>query len=321
MNSKTLLVRIALASALLSTAAQAAPISMNESALARGFALPALGELSIPEPGQYSRQFDLDLVNEFFLGQNPSEQMEVDGETVRLAWHFLYGMAPGWNVGVTLPYYIVGGGFMDSSIEGWHRAFGLPNANREARPHNQINYNYTRNGQTLLDAHSSGQGIGDVRVEGGHALTEGLALRAQLKLPTGRAGLLLGNKAYGGALWIDYALPFDIASRFEGYASAGVDYTGKGDVLPELQRNFVPFGGVGLSCRLFSNLAAEVQFAVHGPLYKDSDLAPLKRLGSPLSFGVNYKFSPQIELDVLMQEDTSVYASPDFVLHFAVAMH
>jgi hypothetical protein len=320
MNTKTLLC-IVLSSAVLSIAARAAPISMNESALARGFALPALGELSIPETGQYSRQFDMDLINEFFLGENAAEQMEVDGETVRLAWHFLYGMAPGWNVGVTLPYYIVGGGFLDSSIEGWHRAFGLPNANREARPHNQINYNYTRDGTTLLDMHNSGQGIGDVRVESGHALREGLALRAQLKLPTGRTNLLLGNKAWGGALWLDYALPFDIASRFEGYASAGLDYTGKGDVLPELQRNFVPFGGVGLSCRLFSQLSAEMQWAVHGPLYKDSEMPPLKRFGAPLSFGVNYKFSPQTELDVLVQEDTSVYGSPDFVLHFAVAMH
>jgi hypothetical protein len=316
MSPRTLL----LPALLLAVAAQAAPIATNEAALARGFTLPALGELSLPEPGQFAQQFDLDLINEFFLGDTPGEELEIDGEAARFAWTLRYGIAPGWELGLVLPLYFTGGGFLDSGIESWHDAFSLPNANREDRSHDQIRYRYERNGQTLLDVSDGDSGLGDVRLQAGRVLTDGVALRGQLKLPTGDAASLTGNEAFGGALWLDAALPFDVTSRFEGYAAAGLSYTAEGDVLPELQREFVPFGGLGLSCRLFWQLGATAQIAIHGPLYEDSDLAPLTRIGVPVSFGLNYQLSPETKLEVLVQEDTGIYASPDFVLHFAVAL-
>lgn len=304
----------------LSDAAVAAPISLNEAALARGFALPSLGQLPVPERGHLAQQFELDLVNEFFLDANQQESLETDGETTRLAWRGVYGVAPGWEVGMTIPLYFASGGFLDSSIEGWHRFFNLPNSNRADRPHNQVTYRYTRGEQTLLDVQDSANGFGDVRLQAGRALGETIALRAQLKLPTGSAAHLLGNSAWGTAVWVDYALPFDIGSRFDGFVSAGLGYTGTGDVLPQLQRHFVPFGAAGLSCRLFGAMGASLQYGVHGGLYRNSEMAPLKRLGAPLSFGLNYRLSPQTELEVLVQEDSSIYTSPDFVLHFALAM-
>ncbi len=304
----------------ISDAAVAAPISLNEGALARGFALPAMGQLSVPEPGHLAQQFELDLINEFFLDANQHESLEVDGEAARLAWRGTYGLAPGWAVGLTVPLYLSSGGILDGSIEGWHRFFNLPNSNRADRAHNQVTYHYQRGERTLLDVQDSGAGIGDVRVEAGRALGETVALRAQLKVPTGSAAHLLGNGAWGSAVWLDVALPFDIGSRFDGFVSAGLSYTGKGDVLPQLQRNLVPFGAVGLSCRLFGALGASLQYGVHGGLYRDSEMAPLKRLGAPLSFGLNYRLSPQTQIEVLVQEDSSIYASPDFVLHFALAM-
>jgi hypothetical protein len=82
----------------------------------------------------------------------------------------------------------------------------------------------------------------------------------------------------------------------------------------------IPFGAVGLSCRLFGQLGAALQYAIHGTLYEDSQLAPLDSIGAPLSFGLDYRFANGMRLDALVQEDSSVYASPDFVLHFALTM-
>jgi hypothetical protein len=301
-------------------AAHASPIPLNDAALARGFALPALGQPGIAEPGRLAQQFGLDLVNEFFLGQAQNEQLEIDGEAMRFAWRGHYGIAPGWDIGMTVPFYIAGGGFLDGSIEGWHRFFNLPNANRSDRGHNRFRYQYDRNGQTLLEVSDSGSGLGDVRLEAGRAIGEWLALRAQVKLPTGSVSHLLGNKAWGGALWADFPFPFATGSRFDGFLSAGLSYTAEGDVLPQLQKQFVPFAAVGLEYRLLGNLGAAVQFAVHGALYENTDFAPLARMGAPLSFGLNYRLSPGTKIEVLIQEDAAIYASPDFVLHFAVSM-
>lgn len=301
-------------------AAAAAPISMNEAALARGFALPALGQPDVIQRGRTADQVDLDLINEFYLGDNAHEMLVLDGEAARLGFRLRYGVAQDWEVGLALPYYIVGGGFLDSTIETWHRWFSLPNANRNLRPHNQFDYHYERDGETLLDAHNSANGIGDLRLQAGRALLDGVVARAELKLPTGSASHLMGNRAVGGALWVDAAIPFPEDSRFAGFVSGGVSYTARGDILADQQKNFVPFAGLGLSARLIGSFGAEAQIDVHGSLYRDSELQPLHNIGAPLSFGVFYAKPGQPRIDLLIQEDTSVYVSPDFVLNLSLSM-
>jgi len=300
--------------------AAAAPIAMNEAAIARGFALPALGDGPLPDRGRLTQQFDLDFINEFFLGNSSRDSLETDGEAERLAWRGRYGIAPRWEVGLTVPFYFTSGGFLDSTIESWHHFFGLPNANRADRPDRQIVYRYTRDGVTLLDVHDSAEGIGDLRLQAGYAASDLIVIRTQLKLPTGSSSHLLGNGAVGGATWVDFTMPFPAGSRFSGFASAGLSYNATGDVLAPLQRHVIPFGAVGLSCRLFGELSAAVQYAIHGKLYENSTLAPLDSIGAPLSFGLDYRFTNQMRLEALIQEDSSVYASPDFVLHFALTV-
>ncbi|HZP11732.1 MAG TPA: DUF3187 family protein [Nevskiaceae bacterium] len=293
---------------------------MNEAALARGFALPALGQPDILERGHFAKQVDLDLINEFFLGDNAHETLILDGEAARLGFRLRYGVAQDWEVGLALPYYIVGGGFLDSTIETWHRWFSLPNANRDQRPHNQLDYRYERDGETLLDAHSSANGIGDLRLQAGRALLDGVVARAELKLPTGSASHLMGNRAVGAALWVDAAIPFPEDSRFGGFVSGGLSYTARGDILEDQQKTFVPFAGLGLSARLIGNFGAEAQIDVHGALYRDSELQPLHNIGAPVSFGVFYAPARSPRIDLLIQEDASVYVSPDFVLNLSLSM-
>jgi hypothetical protein len=321
MSTRFLMVPPLLIAAFLApAAAQAAAITGNEAALARGFALPALGELDLPDPGRFAQQLDLDLINEFVLIEAPGEFIELDGETKRLGWRLRYGAGNGWELGLTLPYYFQGGGSLDSGIENWHDFFGLPNGNREQRPRNQNRYRYVRDEQTLLDVNDAGDGFGDLRLQAGHALVEGAVLRAQLKLPTGDAGRLTGNEAVGAALWVDTTLSFATGSRWEGYASAGLSYNADGEVLADLQRNYLPFAGLGLSVMLLPSLSAVAQVAVHGPLYRDSELDALDAVGVPISFGFSYRLTPETELELLVQEDASVYASPDFVLHLGLAL-
>jgi hypothetical protein len=82
----------------------------------------------------------------------------------------------------------------------------------------------------------------------------------------------------------------------------------------------VPFAGLGLSARLIGNFGAQARIDVHGRLYGDSELQPLTNVGAPVSFGVFYAPAHRARIDLLVQEDASVYVSPDFVINLSVSM-
>lgn len=295
-----------------------APFS-NNGALARGFALPALGRAFVAsdESPAYS-EFTLDFINEYHREGTPAtEEILLDGESVRAAYGLRGGFAETWEWNLDVLVYVQGGGFGDDLIEGWHETFGLPNGGRESRAQDQYEYRYTRNGTDLLKVTESGTRFGDVTLGLGWQWMEASTLRLQFKLPTGDSERLSGGNA-GVALWTDRAIPFAEDGRWSGYLSAGGSFNDEGEVLPQQQRSFIGFGGLGLRVRLYNSLQAYTQFYLHSPLYSDSELAPLTRLGAPAAFGLSWAVGEGAVFDLAFQEDLSVAASPDFSLRFGL---
>jgi Protein of unknown function (DUF3187) len=72
-----------------------------------------------------------------------------------------------WEWGVQIPYVGYDGGSLDSFIEDWHAAFGLPKGGRNNAPRNRLNFFYQRNGVTQLSLTNASAGIGDVRLTAG----------------------------------------------------------------------------------------------------------------------------------------------------------
>ncbi len=282
----------------------------NASALARSFALPALGDARVLKSGEGDLRTTLDFANEYVKeGACPLECILLDGETARLSLNYRYGLGNGWELGANLPVLNRSGGVLDGWIQQWHGWFGLPTGGREQAADGQYAFRYQHNGVTELDATETGTCLGDASITVGRALGWDASLRGMAKLPTGDAQGLCGGNA-GGALWFDAALP--VTGPWSAFVAAGYSMNARSDVLGDQQNRGVPFGGAGLLLPLTDDVRIHAQIQLHGRLYKGSSLSPLERIGAPLTLGLNIRASKRVELDLGFQEDPSVNASPDF---------
>jgi hypothetical protein len=289
--------------------------TFNQAALSQGFALPVVGETTVLEAGASRSLWTLDLSSEYHEDQAGTESLTLDGETTRLAWRYTQG-AGGWEWGFELPVVHVGGGFMDSFIEGWHDFFGLPNGGREFAPRDRYQYRYERDGAVVLDRSEEGWALGDVRLSAGWAVSETMVLRGELKLPTGDEDKLTGG-VLGGAVWADWALPR--TNGWSGFLSLGLSANDNSDVLEDQQKTLIPFGGIGMSYRLFEPLEVGVQYVMHGALYDDTEIDALKKPGGQLVFGGRW-LGAGWGLDLAVQEDIITHSSPDFSIHVGLRL-
>lgn len=289
----------------------------NEAGFSRGTALPLLGEARVLDDGQRTFSLSTDWSNEYVSAGNARESLLIDSESERVSFELRQGVAPGVELGITVPLLFTGGGALDSVIESWHEAFGLPNGGRQRRPQDRYAVQYVRDGQTLIDLDHGSRGLGDVELSAGFALRPDFAFRAMAKLPTGRGSRLLGGNA-GGAFWFDYN-PFEGIDRWFGYLSAGASYNEQVHYLGAQQQQLIGLGGVGLGYRLLPALALITQFNVQTPLYKDAALKALDGPGGQLAFGGRIRLNPRLALDLGVQEDVLLSSSPDFSVHLGLA--
>jgi len=294
-------------------AAEAAPFafsSFNQGALARFAPLP------VPEaatPGAGAR-VSLDWTSENLLSQSGSEQIRLDGETLRLGLQYRAPWA-GLLWSLELPLLVTGGGVLDSSIETWHRWFGLPNGGREQIPRNEYRYQYLRDGATVFDIDGGDTAIGDLRVGAARCGDQG-CLRAMLQLPTADADRLLGG-GLGASLWYERGYALDAARRWTGAVAGGAGVVRAEGPLQDQQRTVLPFGWLSLGYALTARIDAGAQFYLHAPLYDDSDLDGLSRPGGQLVFGFRYRSVGGMQWRAGIQEDVITESSPDFVIHLS----
>lgn len=312
-----LLVALACAACALPVAAGEFVPGGNSGALARGFALPVLGDGAVLASGRAETALVYDVTNEFVSeGDCAIECITLDGETSRLRLSHRRGFGKGWDVRLDVPLLHTGGGYLDGWIQDWHRWFGLPTGGREAAVNGQYRFRYARGGVALLDVTETDSGLGDVTVGLGRRLGPRLALRMQAKLPTGDAATLLGGNA-GGAIWLDGSLP--LPPGWDGYLAFGLSTNEQGEVLESMQNTDVAFGGIGLLAPLTESVRLLMQLNAHTRLYEDSALTPLERPGVPLTLGLQIRTGPRGRLDLGFQEDPSVNGSPDFTAYVALS--
>lgn len=292
----------------------------NEGALAQGFALPALGAAAVLSPGVWQQRLALDWTNEYVAESDADgERLTEDGETQRYALGIRRGLSDGFELGLQVPVYLIGGGVLDGPIESWHSFWNLPDGGRRQAPKNRVLYRYQLGGQRLLNVDSSHAGVGDVRLSGGWQAAPGLALRALVKLPTGQTARLTGGNA-GGALWADYSPQLETDSRWFGFLSAGGSYSGGAQPLAPLARRWVGLAGGGLGYHLIAGLALQGQLYFHTPLYRHTALDALHRPGLQLALGGRYVFSAHTAFEAGFQEDLITNSSPDFSIHLALTL-
>lgn len=290
----------------------------NSGALARGFALPVLGQTQAVPRGRSETRLTFDVTNEYVAeGTCADECILLDGETSRLRLAHRRGLGGGWDFAIEVPLLDRGGGFLDGWIQDWHGGFGLPNGGRESAADDQYRYRYERGGVVLLDETRGGSGLGDVELTLGRALGAGRVLRAMAKLPTGDENALGGGNA-GGALWFEQALP--LPRGWAGYVALGGSVNERGEVLPDMQNRELAFGGIGLLIPITRTVRLSAQLYAHSRLYDGSELTPLARIGAPLTLGLQFRTGARGSFEIGFQEDPSVNGSPDFSTYVSLRM-
>lgn len=298
----------------------------NQSPLVRIFGLPVIGSASVLPAGRFEGTLSLDASNNFAPGFATGESVMLDGETYRFALAARYGIAPGFEIGLSIPLLTNSGGFLDGFIEGFHDFFGFSQGDRKSYPKDRLLYEYTRSGADTVLVDDGSTGIGDIRLsaawkvyDDGRENPRRVALHGSVKFPTGNSHRLFGSGSTDFALWVvasdDFRLPL---GHLTLYAAGGGLVMTDGDVLRDRQRTLVGFGSLGIGWSPLEWLALKVQADGHTSFYTGSELVQVNGGSVQLTSGGTIGFTKSTFLDIGISEDVVVDASPDVVFHFAL---
>lgn len=297
--------------------------SRNLSPVVNVFGLPAVERGALVPEGGVEGRLVMEAANSFTINASDREAIVLDGETYRNILAVRWGIGQRMELGVDLPVVFHDGGVFDGFIENWHDIFDLSGGGRGGAVEDQLFYAYSRNGEERIALREETGGLGDVSLKIGWQLysqeDEGresaLSLRASLKLPTGESDSLRGSGAMDAALNLNWERQ---QRRHAFFASLGGLYLGEGDVLPDLQEDWVAFGSLGAAWKAFPSLALKIQLDGHTPFYKRTDLRELGDPSMQLLLGGTLALPGETMLDLGVSEDIVVDTAPDVVFHLAL---
>ena len=298
----------------------------NQNPFLQIFGLPIFQSATLSEPGKFHYDFSFDIANHADVGVNDREDFAVDGETYFLTWSLRRRISERLEVGVDVPFVSHGDGFLDNAIEKWHDTFGLSNTKRRG-PSNILGFRYTLDGVTLFELGTPASGLGDMQFTAGLQLKDpdendgfGLTLRSSVKLPTGDAKKLLGSGATDFSLGLYASDTHTLLERALGISGfAGVLLPGDSDVLGNLQRTAVPFGGMAATWYATDRLELITQLYAQGD-YINSELEELGGESIQLAVGGGYQWPEQgVSLKLAIVEDVLPNATTDFGVHFSIS--
>lgn len=274
-----------------------------------GIPLPGSAQLLSQNESRFISSFNVSNTLNSQTGSNDS--LYIDIETWQLNLLYDYGFKENWMLRIQLPFISHNGGFMDSPIDAYHQALGLPEGLRPSTANDQIEVSYSQNAVQQLLLNSRQASAGDLSLQlawqAENLKNKSTSYWLSLKLPTGDADKLTGSGAMDLSIWtsMDYQLT---QSRWL-YGQAGFIYMGNGDVLSDIQKNWASFANAGIKFQPWDNIELKAQLDMHSALY-DSDI---KFLGNviQLTFGGSYHISKIHKLDFAVAEDIQENASPD----------
>ena len=279
------------------------------------YGLPAFQTSTVAAPGEFILDIGFDITNDADESLSETEQLIIDGETSTIAISLRRRVLDRLELGIDVPYVRHSGGSLDGFIRDWHDLFDLSNARREG-PEDQLRHAYVSNGMTLVGLDSSVSGIGDVQLSVAVPF-EKLTIRAAVKLPTGDPDKLTGSGAADFSLGLYGSHITSFLERdlsLSGFA--GVLALGDGEVLPELQRSVVPYGGLALRWQATAKFALATQLSMQGS-YFDTDFDDIGGNSFQLGFGADYR-TGRFLWRFAIAEDVAAGAAADFAMHLSI---
>ncbi len=286
----------------------------NQNPFIRVFGIPSTSPVLAHAAGRKGISLTLDLANNYTETLGGGEAIVIDGETYRATLRAVHRIGPQWEAGFEFPVVAHRGGILDGFINDWHQFWHFPTLGRDRVEDNRLSYRYQRRGAERIAITESTDGVGDLVLFVGRQLVSSpstdTALRAQIKLPTGDPQRLTGSGGWDAALW--WQRLHRLRDRWWAHLSAGATYLGPGEVLPELQRHWVGFGGLGVAWQPWRRLAFKAQLDMQTAVFRDSGLEQLTGTAAQITLGGSTRLNRRTVLDFAVVEDEpTTDVSPD----------
>jgi hypothetical protein len=286
----------------------------DENPLIRGFYLPLPSDSRLTD-GQ-SLSATLSLTNTLNVENRPQESVLVDGESDVLRLTYENSLWQSWRYRFTVPIIRDSGGFLDSTIDRWHRWFGFNPGNRPFYPKNEIVYAYS--GRVNVDITQSQTGVGDVSGElGWYPIDDAhrtVSFWGGLEAPTGSASKLTGDGAWDGAVWAHGALRWP---KWQVAAELGLAQPFGDEIFAGDAHKTSAFARLAVTRALGSLWSLRAQLDGQSGRVEDSDI----RLLGPsleLTIGAVRRLGEHWRLEFGFAEDAAVNTAPDITFFLGI---
>jgi hypothetical protein len=301
--------------------------SVNQSPLVQIHGLPTETSASITPVGRSIFFLTQDVANNFVFSGTKFETLLLDGESYRWTLAFRYGLKEGIELGGAIPWIVQGGGFLDGFMESYHGIIGYSD-DRSLMPKERLAYRYKSFGRQNLSMTHAGSGIGDISLFAGMKLyeeaTDGrsdrIALRANLKLPTGNSADLFGSGGTDIAVFLCGSTDFSTRYGTLGaFGSAGLLGLTDSHVLNGNREFIVGHGTAGVGWSPKEWISFKVQLNWNTPFYRNSELPELTESAMMLLSGGSIRLPGDYFLDIALGEDVAVTTAPDVTFHLGLS--
>ncbi|MBT5872070.1 MAG: DUF3187 family protein [Candidatus Latescibacteria bacterium] len=249
-------------------------------------------------------------------------RLSVDTETLRITFDLGWRIDDRWQIGLEFPLMVQMGGFLDSTIEGFHGLFNLSNGGRENTPRNDYGVYVARNARFWISEQQPPPvRIGDTVVRLKSPIVEAggrfpsVSVLTAVKLPTGSFDHLSGS----GSLDLQLAL---LVSQRIG-ASVVLHYNLARTKLgtPDQHVGFPVKSAIISQMFAFEYIASD-RLSVIGQILGNTSpfpkgmLGPLDRTAYEINAGIKYVMKEDLRLEVGLIENVSQFQNtPDVGVH------
>lgn len=230
----------------------------------------------------------------------------VDHEILHVRPSLWYGMTDDLMIGVSMPFNIVGGGYMDSLIESFHDAIGVTNDRNDYDQRNDFRIGTTH--------YHSATMLGDMMLSMRYKLAGndnyGVILGGQIQIPTSTRTAWFHHSSVGLGLSLS---TFCDLGDFRFFLAASYARIGSSEIAHQKMQPDQVIALWGVDYRVSDSLSFVAQWI---NMSSNTNFDDYDRWSTEVTVGARYKLSDWLTTEVAFTENLFVYRnSADFGIH------